>query len=961
MTYLVGMDFRDLKNRRKLIDRRALTVALDELMTGDTPEGDRRPERVRLFRQALKAGYDEVRHRFKKDQDGEAAATGNAFVVDQLIRCLYDFSTRHMYPSANPTESEKLCIVAVGGYGRGELAPKSDVDLLFLYSYKLSARVEQVVEEMLYTLWDLGLKVGHATRSAADCVRLAKADDTIRTALLERRYIWGQKSFFTELGAALTKGLQDRASTGFLEAKLAERDKRHERMGDSRYVLEPNIKDGKGGLRDLHTLFWIAKDLYAVGSVTELVDKGVLTAAEVKRFAKAQRYLWTLRCHLHYLTDRAEERLTFDVQPELARRMGYTDHAGTLGVERFMKHYFLIAKDVGDLTRIFCAAIEAQHKKRPLLSMARLRSDRDVEGFVGRSGWLTMTTKDQFKQTPADMIRLFDVAQRTGIGIHPDALKSITRNLSRINQACRDDPDANRHFLAILSSPKNPEGTLRKMNECGLFGRFVPDFGRVVAQMQYDMYHVYTTDEHTIRAIGIISRIENGELEADHPLSTRIIKTISSREVLYVAVLLHDIAKGRGGDHSVIGADVARELCPRLGLSEEQTETVAWLVLHHLAMSEAAFKRDIDDPKTIVDFASLVQSVQRLRLLTCLTVADIRAVGPNVWNNWKASLLRKLYDAAEDVLSQGLDVRGHEERVAAVREDLAARLSTWPEEARDRHIARLPAGYLLANDLPHLAHQAEIVAEAERHEQPLGLNVRVLDGMDVTEVTIAAPDHPGLFSRLAGALAVCGATIVDAKIATFNDGLALDVFTVQDIDGGAFRSSAKTARLSVRIDQILGGKVKPLEELEKQRSSLPSRTDVFLVPPRVIIDNEASNTHSVVEVNGRDRPGLLYRVTNALFKIGLQISTAKISTFGEQVVDVFYIKDVFGMKVTHAGKLRQIQETLLDVLKESDPSQQQATGGPVDRRDSATRMAVREEWAHRDDLASPTDTVEAAE
>ena len=954
------MDFRDLKNRRKLIDRRALTVALEALMANEQGDAAGRMARVELFRKALNDGYGEVHQRFLADQDGEAAAAGNAFVVDQLIRCLYDFSTRHLYYSANPTETEKLCIVAVGGYGRGELAPKSDIDLLFLYSYKLSARVEQVVEEMLYTLWDLGLKVGHATRNAADCVRLAKADDTIRTALLERRYIWGEKSFFQDLNKALKKGLQDRSGSGFLEAKLAERDARHEKMGDSRYVLEPNIKDGKGGLRDLHTLFWIAKDLYDVTSVAELVEKGVLTQAEVRRFAKAQRFLWSLRCHLHYLTERAEERLTFDIQPELARRMGYTDHAGTLGVERFMKHYFLIAKDVGDLTRIFCAAIEAQHKKRPLLSMARLRGEREVDGFIDRGGRLTLKTKDQFRQNPADMIRLFEVSLRTGYGTHPDALKSITRNLSKITPAVRDDPDANACFLKILSSPKNPEGTLRKMNECGLFGKFVPDFGRVVAQMQYDMYHVYTTDEHTIRAIGIISRIENGELADDHPLSTRIIKTVSSREVLYVAVLLHDIAKGRGGDHSIIGAEVARELCPRFGLTEEQTETVAWLVLHHLAMSEAAFKRDLDDPKTIVDFAALVQSEQRLRLLTCLTVADIRAVGPNVWNNWKATLLRKLYDSAVDVLSQGLHVRGREERVKAVRQDLAERLSGWSEDLRDRHLARLPAGYLLANDLAHLQRHAEIVAEAERHEQPLGLNVNVLEDMDVTEVTVVATDHPGLFSRLAGALAVCGATIVDAKIATLNDGLALDVFTVQDIDGGAFKSSVKTARLSVRIDQILGGKVKPLEELEKRRSNLPSRTEVFLVPPRVMIDNDASNTHTVVEINGRDRPGLLYRLTNALFKISLQISTAKISTFGEQVVDVFYIKDVFGMKVTHESKLKQIRETLLEVLEESNRAPA-PSGEPVDRRDAATRLAVREKWEHRDDLAPPSDTVEAAE
>jgi len=913
------MDITGLEKRRQLIDRRALSEAVEELFAQGLNEAERKPKLLALYKDALAKGRAEIERRFFESHDGAKTVLAHAYLIDQLIRVIHDGAATHLYPAANPTKSEKLCILAVGGYGRGELAPYSDIDLLFLHDYKISARVEQVVEEILYTLWDMGLKVGHATRSVDDCMRQAKADITIKTAMLEARYVWGEKGLFNSFLRAFNKEVQSGTGAAFLEAKLAERDARHERMGDSRYVLEPNIKDGKGGLRDLHTLYWAAKYLYQVQDISELVERKILTKAEATRFAKAQQYLWTLRCHLHYLTDRPEERLTFDIQPELARRMGYTDHAGTSGVERFMKHYFLIAKDVGDLTRIFCAAFEAQHQKKPLFSLSKLLGASEVAGFAHESGRLNELGRGHFKNKPVDMLRIFKVAHENRMAIHPDALKSITRNLKYVNKEFRDDPDGNAVFMDILTSKINPEVTLRHMNECGLFGKFIPDFGRVVAQMQYDMYHVYTTDEHTIRAIGILNRIESGELADDHPLATKLLPSILSREVLYVAVFLHDIAKGRGGDHSELGAEVARSLCPRLGMSDEQTETVAWLVLHHLAMSNAAFKRDIDDPKTVIDFVDLVQSPERLRLLLCLTVVDIRAVGPNVWNNWKSSLLREMYYRAFDFMTEGLDGLGREQRVAAARADLARLLDHWPEHERERHIDRLSDGYLLAFDAEQLLRHSDVIREAELRQQTLALDIQVLSTRDATEITIFAEDHPGLFARLSGALAVCGASIVDARIATFKDGMALDVFTVQDAGGGAFKSSSKLARLSVMVEQVLSGRVRPLEELDRKASHIPSRMEVFYVAPRVLIDNKASNTHTVIEVNGRDRPALVYRLTTALFRLGIQITTAKISTYGEQVVDVFYVKDVFGMKITHETKLKEIRQGLLNVLEIAGP------------------------------------------
>ena len=905
----------ELRNRRSIVDRISLQEQVEAVLAGGLPESERASVVLDVYREALSTGIAEICDRFEKDQDGELAVRGHCFLIDQVVRVIHDIAAERLYPAANPTSADQLCIVAYGGYGRGELAPRSDIDLMFLLPYKTTPRTEQVIEHVLYSLWDLGLKVGHATRSVDDCIRQAQDDMVIRTGLLESRYIWGVQKlhnklrhrFFEEVVKG--KGL-------FVEAKLQERDERHDRMGDSRYVLEPNIKDGKGGLRDLHTLFWIAKYLYRCETIGQLREEGVFSKDELARFDKAQKFLWTVRCHLHYLSGRAEERLTFDLQPELAREMGYVDREGVSGVERFMKHYFLVAKDVGDLTRIFCASLEARQQRN---WAARLPGfglfTREVEGFKIESGRLNVDRKEHFKEAPIEMLRIFEVAQRHELDIHPNALHLITRSLKKIGRAMQYDEDANAHFMRILISEKSPETTLRRLNEAGVFGKFMSDFGRVVAQMQYDMYHVYTTDEHTIRAIGILSRIEQGILKDDHPLASEIIHKVLSREVLYVAILLHDIAKGRGGDHSELGAKVAEKLCPRLGLNSEQTETVSWLVQYHLAMSNTAFKRDLSDPKTIADFSDLVQSPERLRLLLCLTVADIRAVGPGRWNGWKASLLRELYYRTEDVLTGGLAADRCDRAVTGSQEMVREALHDWSDEEFEVFRALGPPGYWLAFDTAALARQAGFVRDAQERNVPIAFDHQIDTYKDVTELTVFAADHPGLFSAIAGGIVVSGLNIVDARINTLNDGMALDTFWVQDQDSSAPTQSEKLDRVFKNIEKTIAGELCPDQELAKIKG-LPNRMKVFTVAPRVLIDNKASNTRTVIEVNGRDRPGLLYDVTRALSEVGLQIASAKISTFGEEVVDVFYVKDVFGMKIEHERKLKVTREALMASLTE---------------------------------------------
>jgi [protein-PII] uridylyltransferase len=905
-----------IRQPRDVINRREVTAELDKLVSwsGYSPSTQ---GRVRdILKAALAKGRDEIRTRFEQEAvaGAEIVAT-NCYLIDQLVRIVYDFATRYVYPVANPTAGEQVTIAATGGYGRYEMAPFSDVDLLFLQPYKQTPRCEQIVEFTLYLLWDLKLKVGHATRSIDDCVRLARDDLTIRSSLLDARWLWGDEALYKEFQRRYQQEVVAASGAYFVEAKLAERDARHERMGDARYLLEPNVKEGKGGLRDLQTLHWLARYLYGIEDLRALVDRGVLTTSDAHRFAKARNFLWTVRCHLHYLTGRAEERLTLDRQGQIATRMGYRDHAGASGLERFMKHYFLIAKDVGDLTRIFCAVLEEQHKKRRFRFSSLPFLRRSVSGFRIDGERLTVEKDDTFSRDPVRLLRLFHEAQRHDLDIHPVALRLVHGSLRLIDRKLRTNPEANQLFLDILTAGKDTEKTLRRMNEAGVFGAFIPDFGRVVAQMQYDMYHVYTTDEHTIRALGFIERIERGELKEDHPMASAAIREIQSRRVLYLAVLCHDIAKGRGGDHSVLGARIARRLCRRFALGEWETDTVVWLVLHHLDMSHTAFRRDLDEPKTIQDFVDLVQSPERLRLLIILTVADIRAVAPTVWNNWKATLLRELYIRANEVMTGGVPAERRTVRVKAAQEALRERLAGWSQDEIDAHLTRGYPDYWLAFDTDAHVRHAELVRGAERDGKTLHIETRIDKTSDVTEITVYTPDHAGLFSQIAGAMALAGASIVNARIVTLSTGMALDVFWIQDASGGAFDTPDRLERMRARIGDALSGRLRCKPALEAARRQ-PSwqRTELFSVPPRVIVDNKISDNHTVIEINGKDRLGFLFDVTSALTELSLQITRAYITTYGERVVDVFYVKDVFGLKVEHEEKLKDIRARLLQAI-----------------------------------------------
>ncbi|HMG47026.1 MAG TPA: [protein-PII] uridylyltransferase [Allosphingosinicella sp.] len=899
-------------HRREIVDRRTIAEAL---------AGAGRAAAAEALKEALAAGRAEIARRLEeRPYAGTEAASAYAFLTDQILRLAYDFVTQQLHPRGNATTSERLLVMAVGGYGRGEMALHSDVDIAFVTPWKPTAWTESAIEAVLYLLWDLGLKVGHSTRSVDEVIRAAGADHTIRTAIIESRYVWGDEALYDEVAARFWKEVVAGSVAGYVKEKLDEREARHRRMGDSRYVVEPNVKEGKGGLRDLHALFWIGKYAYRLREVDELVEVGLFSAEELRQFHRAERFLWAVRCHLHLTAGRAEERLTFDYQRELAARMNYADRPGKSPVERFMRHYFLHAKMVGDLTGIFLAHLDEKFARRGrrIGFPAFRRRPGKLEGFMLDRGRLAVPDDDFLVAEPVRLIRMFALADRYGLEIHPLAMRAAGRNAKLIDAALRADPEASRLFLEILTSPRDPETVLRWMNEAGVFGRFIPDFGRVVAQMQFDMYHHYTVDEHSIRAIGLTSKIERGLLKEDHPLATALFKQIASRRALYVAVLLHDIAKGRGGDHSELGADVALALCPRLGLTDAETETVAWLVRRHLLMSATAFKRDLSDPKTIQDFVARVTSLERLRLLFMLTVVDIRAVGPGTWNSWKNQLLRELFDAAEELLRLGHKQKGRKERIAAIQDDLFAALG-WSASRFAGYVFRLPDSYWLAEPADVLEGNARLIARVESEPEEAGpMAVSVSPERGATLVSVYASDRPGLFYRLAGAISLAGGNIIDARIHTTADGMALDNFLVQDMDRAPFADPHQLRRLEAAVTKALAGQEPSAERLAARALPL-RRAEAFPIQPAVFVQAHASNRYTVVEVNARDRAALLFELARAISGAKAVIHSAHIATYGERAVDVFYLTDLKGAKIDQPERLKALQERLLEAAA-GDPA-----------------------------------------
>ena len=744
-----------------------------------------------------------------------------AHLTDIVVRIAFALARDKLHPNPLPTDAERLSLLAVGGYGRNEMAPFSDVDLLFLTPYKLTGWAESVIESTLYMLWDLKLKVGHSSRTIRDCMKLGREDITIRTSLLEMRVIDGDLATAQELQDTLRTQLFQQTTSQFTEAKLEERDKRHNRQGGQRYVVEPNVKEGKGGLRDLQTLYWIAKYIHSVDNAADLVALKVFRQEEFDAFDQAETYLWAVRCHLHLIAGRAQDQLTFDLQVE---------------------------------------------------------------------------APENFFADKLNMLRLYAEAIRTGYLLHPDAMREISARLDIIDDEMRAAPEANKLFLDIMLKYGNPERPLRRMNELGVLAAFIPEFAPIV--------------EHTIQVISTLDRIERKELIEELPVASRILEQGVNRRVLFVACLIHDLGKGRPEDHSVLGAQIARRLCPRLGLKPAECDTVEWLVRYHLLMSDTAQKRDISDPRTIRDFARAVTSRDRLELLTVLTVCDIRGVGPGVWNNWKATLLRQLYFATASALEHGLEDVTREKAQSEAKAMLRQALADWPKADIRREVSRHYGPYWQGLDTSTHTMFAHMLRDLEA--DTLKIDAQPDPDRDATRIGFGLVDHPGIFSRLAGAISLVGANVVDARSYTTSDGLLTAAFWVQDANGNPFEE-ARLPRLKSMIEKTLKGEVIASRALQ-DREKIKKRERPFDVPTTITFDNDGSDIYTIIEVDTRDRPGLLYDLTKTLAAANIQIASAQIATYGAQVVDTFYVKDVFGLKLHAKARQQNLERKLRDAI-----------------------------------------------
>ena len=919
--------------RDGLIDLLSVKDEINKIVEAEKPESPKaRSALLTLFKGVIEKGHARAEELLLEDGSGLKCAARLSSLQDVLIVLMHDFAVEQVYRSDNRSSGERLAIVAVGGYGRGTLAPGSDIDLLFLLPYKQTAWGESVVEYILYFLWDLRFKVGHATRDVSECIRLSRQDMTIRTAILEARPICGDAALFDDLEQRFDKEVIQGTAAEFIEAKMNERDSRHEKTGGTRYLVEPNVKEGKGGLRDLHMLFWIAKYFYRVKAVRDLVKQGVLSAKEDKLFRKAEDFLWAVRCHLHYLTGRSDERLSFELQQEMATRLNYKTHAGLRDVERFMKHYFLIAKGVGDLTNILSSRLEAEQvKKTPSLGrifkqrlFPRTKPIAGIDAFLIENKRIIAASETVFKDDPVNLLRVFKIADDTGHVFHPDLLYLIAGSLKLIDASLRANDAANAIFLDILCSENDPEPILRMMNGAGVLGRFIPSFGKIVAMMQFNMYHHYTVDEHTIRSVGVLAAMEQGELAEEHPLAHDLIQQIDDRRILYIALFLHDIAKGRPEDHSVAGAKVALRFGKRFKLTKGQTETISWLVLEHLRMSMVAQSRDLSDPKTIRDFTHVVQTPERLKLLLILTVCDIRAVGPGVWNGWKGQLLRTLYNEALNVLTGGYDTIALPDRVQKAQVRLADTLDGWSEDEKTAYVERHYPAYLLRTELEDQTRHANLIRSAEQADEIMATSVRTLSFEDVTELVIYAKDHPRILSILAGACYRAGANIVGAQIHTTRDVFALDLIRLSREFSSDDDELRRAKRVMNEIKRSLAGETSSNEEDIRSVVYTKRASKAFTVSTEILINNTLSNKFTVIEASGKDRSGLLYDLASAIVELNLNISSAHIATFGERAVDVFYVTDMMGEKVKNKYRQTAVKRRLEKAFEPSTKSQNKA-------------------------------------
>ncbi|HBG04865.1 MAG: [protein-PII] uridylyltransferase [Geobacteraceae bacterium GWC2_58_44] len=881
---------------------------LSEALKGDGKSfEEKRGAYLAAAREFLEHFREELKRGHREGEDGIQVVQSITAMTDALVTRLFSaLSDDLQIPKAG-----ELSLVAIGGYGRGELNPYSDLDLMFLYSGKDSKRVEEVANRLLYFLWDLRLDVGYSVRTLSDCVEMAGNDTTVKTALLDARLLTGSETLFRDLKKLMVTQVLAKRSDAFINEKLEENRKRREKYGSSVYILEPNIKEGEGCLRDLHTAMWVAKIKYKVDQPRELVIKGVLSEEELKAYLASLNYLWRIRNELHYLAGRKNDQLTFEAQTSIARFFGYEDRGKTLAVEQFMQDFYLHANRVEHFSSVMIAKCSQREEgARKILGYFTRRPVG--EGFYVMKGELVVPDESVIVKDPVRLIRIFECAQKQGVAIAIGTKTLIRDNLELINDKFRRSKEANASFIKILQSEKGVSETLQQMHHLGFLNRFIPEFERIYCKVQHDVYHIYTVDTHTLFAVEEIAKLWRGEHRDTLPLLTQLALEVDKRWLLLLAVLLHDVGKGSGGGHAEVGAELSRTVARRMGLSKEDGERLQFLVRQHLLLAHIAQRRDLHDERMIIQFARQMEKSENLKMLYLLTYADIKAVGPEVWTEWKALLLQELYEKAFQVLERGdfkLEASG--DRVRRVKRAVFELLrEDYPAQLIKDELQSLTTRHLLSYAPEVIAGHLKVLLSLGDSKLVLKLSHETERGY--TNVTVCTFDIPGLFSKITGVMAANGMNILGAQIHTNTNEKVLDILQVNSPQGFVITDENRWARLETDLRQVLSGDVRVSALVAKRhRPSILTEKAKPTVPARVEIDNEVSSDYTVIDIYAHDKVGLLYSITSTLTRLGLYIGVSKISTKVDQVADVFYVKDIFGQKISEPGKLEEIRRALL--------------------------------------------------
>ncbi|MBT1076720.1 [protein-PII] uridylyltransferase [Geobacter grbiciae] len=884
--------------------------------TGDAGRAsfeEKRPLYLAASKHFLNHYREEIKVMHNAGAQGSVVVRNLTAMTDTLVRKLFRSITRDV--AQRGRVREPLTLTAIGGYGRGELNPYSDIDLMFLYGGKDQARVEDIAQKLLYFLWDMRLDVGYSVRTLQDCVEMAASDLTVRTALLDARVLAGSRLLFKDFEKVMLTQILSKRSDSFIKEKVAELGKRREKYGSSVYLLEPNVKESEGGLRDLHTALWVAKIKYKISDIRELIVKGVMTEEEVSAYGEALSYLWRIRNELHFHAGRKNDQLTFDAQINLAGFFGYKDVGKSLAVEEFMRDYYLHATRVEHLSSSLITKC-SQREERALKIIGYFVRRHVGEGFYIIKGELVIPDESVIHKEPARLMKIFEYAQKHGVAISVTVKSLIRKNLHLINDKFRRSKDVNQSFFAILRSEKGASETLQLMHHLEFLNRFIPEFGNIYCKVQHDLYHIYTVDTHSLFAVEEIEKLLRGDHAEDLPLLTRLAREVDKRELLILGVLFHDIGKGEGGGHADKGADMIPTIARRMGLCKEDSERLEFMVRSHLLMAHIAQRRDLHDDKMIIQFARQMEKSENLKMLYLLSYADIRAVGTDVWTEWKAMLLQELYEKSFNVLERGdFRLEARSERVKKVKRTVLELLGDeYPVAAVREELKAMTNRHLLSNAPQVIAEHVKLLLALE-HEKIITRLDHESDG-GYSNFTICTLDVPGLFSMITGVMAANGINILGAQIHTSSNGKALDILQVNSPQGFIITDEGRWKRVNEDLRQVLTGKT-PVATLvaKRQRPTLLAEKAKPRFSARVEIDNEVSSDYTVIDIYTHDKVGILYQITSTLTELGLYIGVSKISTKVDQVADVFYVKDIFGHKITNPERLEEIRERLLKAVE----------------------------------------------